>query len=169
MTKIETDRLVLREFTPQDAPFVLDLVNEPSWLENIGDKNVHSLKDAENYIKNGPLKSYQEYGFGLYVAELRLKKIPVGMCGLVQRDYLESPDIGFAFLPDYWGAGLATEAAKAVVDYANKDLQINNVLGITNPENIGSMKVLEKVGLRFDKFFELPDSKDTIRLFSPLK
>ncbi len=162
----ETDRLILRELQHDDAPFVLKLVNEPSWLENIGDKNVHSLQDAQRYLDEGPLRSYQENGFGLYLAELKLKKYPVGLCGLVKREGLEHPDIGYALLPDFWGAGLASEAARATLEYAQNALGITQVLGVTSMDNASSMRVLEKIGLRYDREVVLPQQDHPSRLFS---
>ena len=166
MTLIETDRLTLRELDLDDAAFILKLVNEPSWLENIGDKNVHSIADAERYLNEGPLKSYQENGFGLYLAELKLKQYPVGLCGLVKRDGLEHPDIGYALLPDFWGAGLASEAARATLEYAQQSLGIDQVLGITSMNNASSIRVLEKIGFRFDKEIALPEHGEPSRLFT---
>lgn len=167
MVLIETDRLILRNFSLDDAEFILSLVNEPSWLENIGDKNVHNIHDAQNYIQNGPLKSYQENGYGLYMAELKLRSVPVGVCGLVKREFFIEPDVGFAFLPEYWGLGFASESAKAVLEYAQSELNIERVLGITNIDNRGSMRVLEKIGLRYDKTVNLPGYQEQSRLFVP--
>ncbi|MCW8878275.1 MAG: GNAT family N-acetyltransferase [Kangiellaceae bacterium] len=168
MTLIETDRLILRELDLDDAPFILKLVNEPSWLENIGDKNVNSIADAERYLNEGPLKSYQENGFGLYLAELKLKKYPVGLCGLVKREGLEHPDIGYALMPDFWGAGLASEAARATLEYAQNSLGIAQVLGITSMNNASSIRVLEKIGFRYDKEISLPEQGEPSRLFTLL-
>lgn len=162
----ETDRLILRELDLDDAPFILTLVNQPSWIENIGDKNVHSIEDAERYLNEGPLKSYQENGFGLYCAELKLKKYPIGLCGLVKRDGLDYPDIGYALLPDFWGAGLASEAARATLEHAKSDLGIPQVLGITAMKNASSMRVLEKIGLRYDREIVLPEQTEPSRLFT---
>ena len=167
MVLIETDRLILREFSLDDAEFVLKLVNEPSWVENIGDKNIHNLKDAESYIQNGPLQSYHQNGYGLYMAELKLKSVPVGICGLVKREFFTEPDVGFAFLPEFWGVGFASESAKAVLEFAKNDLNLERVLGITNLKNTGSMRVLEKIGLKYDKMVDLPGYEEQSRLFIP--
>jgi [ribosomal protein S5]-alanine N-acetyltransferase len=166
MTILETDRLKLRQLTLQDAPFILQLVNEPAWIENIGDKNVHNLQDAENYLLAGPLKSYEENGYGLFLTELKVKGVPVGMCGLVKREFFDTPDIGFAFMREYWGLGFASEAAKATCDYACTQLRINEILGFTSVDNIASMRVLEKIGLKYDKIVELPGYNEPSRLFS---
>ncbi|WP_196139396.1 GNAT family N-acetyltransferase [Aliikangiella sp. G2MR2-5] len=165
MVLIETERLKLRELTLDDAAFIQGIVNEPSWLENIGDRNVHSIADAERYLREGPVKSYQEHGFGLYLVELKLKKIPIGMCGLVKREDLDFPDIGYALLPEYWGAGLASEAAAATLEYARNELGLSEILGITSLENASSIRVLEKIGMRYDKEIMLPGYDGPSRLF----
>jgi RimJ/RimL family protein N-acetyltransferase len=163
MTVLETERLILRHFNLDDAPFVLTLLNEPSFLRFIGDKKVRTLDDARQYIINGPRASYERHGFGLYRVELAGSNTPIGMCGLLKRDELPDPDIGFAFLPDYWNKGFAFEAATAVLNYAREQLKIHRVLAIVNPDNDASIKLLEKLGLRFErmngevKLYALPD------------
>ena len=163
MTVLETERLILRHFNLDDAPFVLTLLNEPSFLHYIGDKKVRTLDDARQYIINGPRASYERHGFGLYRVELAGSNTPIGMCGLLKRDELADPDIGFAFLPDYWNKGFAFEAATAVLNYAREQLKIHRVLAIVNPDNDASIKLLKKLGLRFErmngevKLYALPD------------
>lgn len=165
---IETDRLLLRELAPDDAPFVLQLVNEPSWLEHIGDKNVHSIEDAERYIIDGPRASYIENGFGLYLVTLVKSGQPIGLCGLLKRATLEHPDIGFAFLPEYWGRGYALEAARGVLDYATGQLRISVVAAITKPENKASLKLLEKLGMRLARTVKLNEAEpDLLLLLTP--
>jgi RimJ/RimL family protein N-acetyltransferase len=163
MTVLETERLILRHFNLDDAPFVLTLLNEPSFLQYIGDKKVRTIDDARQYITNGPRASYERHGFGLYRVELADSNTPIGMCGLLKRDELPDPDIGFAFLPDYWNKGFAFEAATAVLNYAREQLKLHRVLAIVNPDNDASIKLLEKLGLRFErmngevKLYALPD------------
>jgi RimJ/RimL family protein N-acetyltransferase len=163
MLVIQTERLLLRPFTLDDAPFVLTLLNEPSFLHFIGDKNVRNLEDARQYILTGPIASYQQNNFGLLLVELRNAPTPIGMCGLLKREDLPDPDIGFAFLPDYWGRGFAFEAAAAVMKDARKRLKLNQILAIVNPDNDASIKLLEWLGLRFNrmrgdvKLYALPD------------
>src|SRR5688572_6108430 len=117
-TIAETERLLITEFTFDDATFIQELVNTPSWIENIGDRNVKSEKDAKRYLENGPLKSYNEHGFGLYKVTLKETNLPIGMCGLIKRDMLEDVDIGFAFLPAYEGKGYGFESSSAVLNFA---------------------------------------------------
>ena len=148
---METERLLLRPFTLDDGPFVLTLLNEPSFLHFIGDKQVRNLEDARQYILTGPIASYQQNNFGLLLVELKDAPTPIGMCGLLQREDLPDPDIGFAFLPDYWGRGFAFEAATAVMTDARKRLNLNQILAIVNPDNDASIKLLERLGLRFDR------------------
>ncbi|MET1254467.1 GNAT family N-acetyltransferase [Aliikangiella maris] len=168
MALFKTARLIVREFNLEDAPFVFKLVNEPSWIENIGDKNIHNIDDAKNYLLNGPMKSYRENGFGLYLIELKTTGMPIGMCGLVKREGLDCPDVGYALMPEFWGLGLASEAAKATLDFAKEALSIERVLGVTSVENVGSIRVLEKIGLRFDQIIQLPGSEQLSRLFIPI-
>jgi RimJ/RimL family protein N-acetyltransferase len=163
MIVLETDRLILRHFEPEDAPFILTLLNEPSFLRYIGDKKVRNLDDARQYIFNGPRASYERHGFGLYQVELKDTHTPVGMCGLLKREELPHADIGFAFLPDYWNKGFASEAASAVLKDARERLKPGRVLAIVNPDNDASIKLLEKLGFRFErmndevKLYALPD------------
>jgi [ribosomal protein S5]-alanine N-acetyltransferase len=147
---IYTQRLCLRRVTLQDAPFILKLVNDPDWLTYIGDKNVNNLEDAENYIKYGPLAMYEQFGFGLMLVELKHSAEPIGSCGLLQRDYLVCPDIGFAFMPAFRGQGYAYEAASGIMDQA-KAQNISRIAGLTSLNNEASMALLQKLGMHFER------------------
>jgi RimJ/RimL family protein N-acetyltransferase len=161
MTVLETERLLLRRFTVDDAGFILTLLNEPAFLRYIGDKKVRSLDDARQYIFNGPMASYARHGFGLNCVELRASGMPIGMCGLLKRDELPDPDIGFALLPEFRNQGLAFEAAEAVLKDA-RDLQ--RVLAITSLDNEASINLLERLGFRFEKIVTSPNGEQ-LRLF----
>lgn len=152
---LETERLTIREFIPSDSGFILQLLNSPGWLRYIGDRNVRSEADAKNYLENGPMKSYRDNGYGLWLVALKESGKPIGMCGLIKRDYLEHRDIGFAFLPEYTGKGYAEESAQAVIDYARNTLLLPVVAAITVPGNASSIKLLEKLGLRQQRMIEL--------------
>ena len=162
---LETDRLVLRRLAPGDATFIRELVNEPSFIENIGDRNVRSEEDAVQYIKNGPMASYERYGYGLYKVELRQDSTPIGICGPLKRETLEYPDIGFAFLPSFWGKGYAIESAAAVMNYAREVLGLNNIAAITTPTNEPSIKLLVKLGFMFQSMKSLTDNEPPVKLF----
>ena len=149
----ETPRLRLREFTGDDAAFILELVNEPAWLRFIGDRNVRSLEEARGYIARGPAASYAKYGFGLWAVELRASGEPLGMCGLIHRDSLPHADLGFAFLERHRGHGYAREAAAAAVALAHERFRMRRLLAITDPENTASRAVLEHVGFVFERLF----------------
>jgi RimJ/RimL family protein N-acetyltransferase len=151
MLVLETERLLLRPLTTDDAPFILTLLNEPSFLRFIGDKKVRNLEDARQYILTGPMASYERHGLGLLAVELKASQTPIGMCGLLKREELPEPDIGFAYLPDFWGQGFAFEAAKAVMNDARESLKLNRVLAIVNPDNDASIKLLERLGLKFER------------------
>jgi RimJ/RimL family protein N-acetyltransferase len=152
--------------TPDDARFILKLVNEPSFIRFIGDKGVRNEADAVNYIQTGPIASYERFGFGLYLVELKEEGIPIGMCGLVKRDSLPDVDVGFAFLPAFWSKGYAFEAAAAVKAYGKDVLGIDRMLAITNPDNESSIKVLEKIGLKFERMIRLSEDASEVKLFA---
>lgn len=132
----------------EDAAFFLRLLNEPSWLENIGDRGVRTLADAEGYIRNNIRAAYQAHGFGLYAVQLRSVPLPIGLCGLVKRDFLPSPDLGFALLPEHCGHGYATEAARAVLKHAQLELRIERLYAIVRSGNQRSVRLLEQLGFR---------------------
>jgi len=167
LTVIETERLLLRHLTPNDAPFILDLLNQPSFLQFIGDRGVRTLDDARQYIAKGPAASYARHGFGLYLTALRASGEPVGLCGLIKRDTLPDVDVGYAFLPQFWAKGYATEAATAVLAYGRQTLHIPRIIAIVNPDNAGSIAVLQKVGLRFEKMVRLSEDEPEVLLFTP--
>lgn len=157
---LETDRLTFRQLTLADAPFIVELVNTPGWLRFIGERNIKTSEQAENYLENGPIASYAQNGFGLYGVELKSEKTLIGMCGLIKRETLPDPDIGFAFLPEFTGSGFAFEAADAVMSLATNTLKLPVVLAITLPENESSRKLLEKIGLKFVRMTSSPDKED---------
>jgi RimJ/RimL family protein N-acetyltransferase len=162
---LETERLLLRQFSAQDAEFILQLVNEPSFIQNIGDRGVRTLEDARTYISNGPVASYAKNGFGLYLVALKEINEPIGMCGLIKRDTLDDVDIGYAFLPEFWGKGYAVEAARAVKNYARDVIGLKRIVAITDPANEGSIRVLEKIGLRFERRVRLSADDIELNLF----
>ncbi len=161
---LETERLILRETTINDAPFIMALLNSKGWLQFIGDRNVRNIVGAENYIAERFLKSYIDNGFGLYLVAIKLSNTSIGMCGLIKRETLENIDIGFAFLPEYSGFGYAFEAAKATKQFAFETLKINRFVAITTPDNVSSIKLLEKIGMQFEKKF-LFEEKEELFLF----
>ncbi|HEY3381303.1 MAG TPA: GNAT family N-acetyltransferase [Vicinamibacterales bacterium] len=166
MKVLETDRLVVRWLTIEDAGFILGLVNEPSWIRYIGDRGVHTIEDATNYILKGPADSYARLGFGLYLVELKGTQVPIGICGLLKRDVLPDIDLGFAFVPTYWGQGYARESALAVLAHAKKTMGLRRVLAITSPDNERSIGLLEKIGFTFDGMVTLSDDHPASKLFS---
>lgn len=166
MFVLETERLILRKLSIGDAEFILRLLNEPSFLRYIGDKGVRTLDDARQYILDGPVDSYEHNGFGLYKVELKENGIPIGISGLVKRDTLPDPDIGFAFLPAYWSKGYAVESAASVMSYARGVLGLNRILAITSPDNEASAKLLRKIGLSFERMIKLSEDAPEVKLFT---
>ena len=164
MNQLQTRRLVMRELDHGDAAFILELLNEPGFLRYIGDKGVRSLEEARNYLTKGPIESYRTHGFGLLAVCLP-DATPLGICGLVKRDGLDDPDLGFAFLERHWGKGYAAESAAEVLHHARNVLKIGRIVAITSPDNQGSAAVLAKVGLRFERLIRLRGDEQ-VKLFS---
>jgi RimJ/RimL family protein N-acetyltransferase len=156
-----TERLILRRMTADDAPFILELVNEPSFLEFIGDKGVRTLNDARHYILTGPVASYDRYGFGLYLVLLKAGEVPIGTCGLLKRDTLPDVDIGYALRPAFWGQGYAFEAATAMLTHGREVFGLKRIVAITTPANLASKALLEKLGLRYERTLSLSSENDT--------
>ncbi|MCK6546303.1 GNAT family N-acetyltransferase [Myxococcota bacterium] len=154
--RFETERLILRELDDDDAPFVVALLNQPSFLRFIGDRGVRTEADARNYLARGPVGSYRTHGFGMYLVVERTTGTSLGICGLVRRDTLPDVDLGFAFLPEHWGKGYALEAARATLAEARL-LGLPRLLAITDPENAASIRLLEALGLRFERTMRLGD------------
>jgi RimJ/RimL family protein N-acetyltransferase len=166
MKILETNRLILRQLSTEDVAFILELVNEPSFIQNIGDRGVRTLEDARAYILRVAISSYEKNGFGLYLVELKDSGQSIGMCGLIKRDGLEDVDIGYAFLPRFWLKGYAVEAAAAVKDYARDTLGLKRLVAITDPANQGSIRVLEKIGLKYEKMVRLSADDIELKLFA---
>ncbi|HEY4590298.1 MAG TPA: GNAT family N-acetyltransferase [Thermoanaerobaculia bacterium] len=165
MRVLETDRLVLRRMSVDDADFMLGLLNDPSWLRFIGDRGVRTREEARAYILKGPIDMYERLGFGIYLTALKEGGVPIGICGLVKRDFLADVDIGFALLPGFWGQGYAYEAASAVMEHGKGALGLKRIVAITNPENQSSIRLLEKLGLKFDRMIRATADGPEIRLF----
>jgi RimJ/RimL family protein N-acetyltransferase len=149
-----------------DARFMLELMNEPSYIRFIGDRKIRSLEGAKVSITNGPIASYARNGFGLYLVELKETGESIGICGLIKRDSLEDVDIGYAFLPKFWLKGYAIESAMAVKNYARDVLGLKRIVGITDPENAGSIRVLEKIGMEYKRMIQLSEDDIELKLFS---
>ena len=166
MFVLETERLFLRQLSIEDAEFILTLLNEPSFLRYIGDKKVRNSNDAQQYILNGPIASYKQNGFGLYRVELKESRVPIGMCGLIKREELPDVDIGFAFLPDYWNRGFASEAAAVVMNYAEQTVKLKRIVAITSPDNDASIKLLQRMGFTFECVITLAKDRESVKLFA---
>lgn len=153
-TLYETDRLLMRPVALSDATFIQRLVNEPAWLEHIGDRHIHTLADAEGYIKTGMQWMQKQHGFSLFLVVLKRPKTPIGICGLIKRNTLDDVDIGYAFLSDYWGKGYAREAARATLAFGRDTIRLSRIVAITSPKNTASKRLLVDIGLRFEQQIE---------------
>lgn len=163
--RIDTRRLALTELTEADAEFIHGLLNEPSFLRFIGDRGVHSVDDAKRYIREGPAAMYARHGYGLLRAGLKPEGTPIGICGVLKRDALPEPDLGFSLLPAYWSRGYALEAAAACVQDARARLGLGRILAITSPDNDPSIRLLGKLGFRFERMMKLQEDAGEVRLF----
>lgn len=163
---LSSDRLHLRKITVKDAPFLFQLMNDPAWISNIGDRGIQTIEEAEKYIKTTFLKTYEESSICFYALTLKSTKQFIGIAGLIDRDGLDFIDIGYGLLPDFRGYGYAYEASKVMYDHGLNDLHLEKIVGIVNPDNQASIIILKKLGLKFEKMIQLPDENKKIMLFS---
>jgi RimJ/RimL family protein N-acetyltransferase len=166
MQVLETERLIVRHLSDDDAEFMLELLNDPAFIQNIGDRKIRSLDGARAYIQNGPVASYAKHGFGLYLVQLKETGESMGICGLIRRDQLDDVDIGYAFLPKFWSKGYAIESARAIKQYAHDVIGVKRMVAITDPNNEASIHVLEKLGMKFEKIVQLAADDIELKLFS---
>lgn len=163
---ISTDRLFIRKFDLNDAEFIYQLLNSEAWIKYIGNRNIRNLEDARNYIANSPLYFYQKFGFGPYLVALKDRYEPIGMCSLIKRDTLNDVDLGFAFLDPFIGKGYAYEASKAIIEFSEKTLALKKLVAIALPDNTASLKLLEKLGFRYQNNIQFPNETEELMLFS---
>jgi len=164
---LETENLTISELNTGDAEFIRELLNDPDWIRFIGDRGVRTNQEAARYILAKHIKSYLKYGFGLYRVKLKNNDRPIGICGLIKRDGLVDIDIGFAFLPKFRRQGYAFESASAILKYSKEVLQIDRIVAITSLDNVNSEKLLNKLGLRFEKKIQLPNDDKESKLYVP--
>ena len=165
MTVFQTERLTLRRLDSGDADFIYALTNDPDWLRWIGDRGIRTREDALAYIENGPVAMYAQVGFGLYAVVPKEGGAPIGMCGLLKRAWLDDADIGFAYLPRFRGAGYALEAAAGTLEYARSTLGIERVLAIVSPGNAASIRLLEKLGMTFERAARAPGEESDVLVY----
>jgi RimJ/RimL family protein N-acetyltransferase len=166
MKILETERTILFELTKDDAGFMLDLLNQPSFIKYIGDRNVRTFEESIEFIETRYRKSYLDNGYGLYGVKLKEGQEVIGICGFVKRADLEFADIGFAFLPQFGKKGYAFETADAVMKYGEDVLGFEKVLAITTQDNESSVKLLDKLGFKFEKLIKMPTDENELNLFS---
>jgi ribosomal-protein-alanine N-acetyltransferase len=165
LPELETPRLVLRQLDFSDADFLVGLLNQPSFLANIGDRGVRNVEDAHRYLREGPLAMYEKFGFGLWHVSRRTDGTAVGMCGLLKRDILPDVDVGYAFLPEYWGQGYASEAAAATLAHAAAKFRLPRVIAVVSEGNEGSIRVIEKLGMKFERMVSMRPNEPDVRLY----
>ena len=165
LPELETTRLILRRLEFSDAPFIVRLLNEPSFIENIGDRNVRSIEDAHRYLREGPMAMYEQHGFGLWHAARRSDGVAVGMCGLLRRDNLPDVDIGYALLPEHWGVGYAVEATSATMRHGAEKFGLKRIIAVVSQGNTASIRVLEKLGFLYERMFAMRPDEPLVRLY----
>lgn len=146
---LETERLVVREFRLDDVEAFFELCTNPDVIRYTGDRGVANLEQARGYLANYPMADYRKHGFGRWACVLKSNGLVIGFAGLKWLDELQDVDIGYRFLPAYWGIGLATEASRPVIEYGFTRCKLPHILGLVDPENVASVRVLEKLGMRF--------------------
>lgn len=166
MTVLQTERLVLSRLTYADCDFIVELLNEPSFKRYIGDKKVRSNEEAQTYLRNGPIGSYECHGFGMFLVRDKSDKTPIGMCGLVKREEFDAPDVGFAFLQRFWSNGYALESAAAVLEYGKINLQLPRIIAMVDPDNEASIRLVEKLGMKFASMIRMPGESQEINMYS---
>lgn len=164
MTVIETNQLILRKLTLDDAEFMLRLLNDEAWHRYIGDRGIRTVEGARDYIVNGAMESYDRLGFGLFLTELKEYATPIGLCGLIKRDSLTDVDIGFAFLPEFRGQGYAYEAAAATLEYGRTTIGLERIVAITTIDNERSGRLLEKIGMKLEG--HVATNKEELKLYA---
>ena len=165
MSILETDRLILSELKTKDAKFIHKLYNDQDFINYIGDKGIHSVQDAVRFINTGPIQSYKNHEHGLYLIKLK-DETSIGVCGLLKRDDLDLPDIGFAILPDYRRMGFIYEASKAVIEDGKNRLYFDSLFAITTPDNIGSINLLKKLGFTLKDIIKRDKNNEPIQLYA---
>ncbi|TGD72323.1 N-acetyltransferase [Mangrovimicrobium sediminis] len=166
MTTLQTDRLKLREVELADAPFMLELINQPAWKAFITQHDVRSEQQAADYIDTRIRSMYRTHGHGLWLVESKASARSLGLCGLLRREGLADIDLGFAFLPTTWGNGFAREASIACLQHAFDTLKVERVAAITVPENTRSIRALIALGFAYVSPYSLADSQDVLDLYS---
>ncbi|MCC8360329.1 GNAT family N-acetyltransferase [Salinimicrobium sediminilitoris] len=161
----ETERLILRPTTTEDAAFIYELLNTPKWLQFIGDRNITSVEEAEQYIIDKMLPQLERLGFSNNCVIRKEDGAKIGTCGLYDREGVEGLDIGFAFLPQYENKGYGFEAASRIMKFALEELEVRTVAGITSRENLASQKLLKKLGMKFSGEINYQDDQEKSFLF----
>lgn len=158
----KTQRLYIRPITVNDAPFILELMNTPKWLQFIGDRHVHSVEDAKNYIITKALPQFEKFGYGNNVITRKEDNVKLGTCGVYHRDGKELPDIGFAFLPAYEGKGYAFEANSALIKEMRNTHKLTQLSAYTLENNFKSRKLLERLGFKLKGIGQLPTTDEDL-------
>jgi len=146
-TGLETARLRLRLFTPDDVQVMFELNSDPEVIKYAEATPTRNLKEARERLEQGPLADYEKYGYGRFAVELKETGKVIGFCGIKYIPEIELPEVGYRYLKAYWGRGIGTEAARVCVDFARDDLKISKLIALIIPENTASIRLSEKLGM----------------------
>lgn len=161
----ETERLIIRPMSLEDSEFIFDLYNRPKFIEFIGNRGIDTVADAENYIRNKFLPQFQRRGFGNYLVITKDHNKKIGGVGIFEREGLDIVDIGFSLLDEFEGKGYAYEAASKVKSIGMDDFGLTKISAITSKNNFSSQKLIEKLGLKFQKYVTLPNEDEELMYF----
>ena len=164
--RIDTERLELCRLTLDDAGLMLAIWNDPAFIRFVGDRGIRTIDEARVALEEGAFRLYAEHGIGPYRMTLKSDGCAVGICGLFRRDGLADTDIGFSTLPQYCGRGYGFEAASAVVAHARVDARLNRLTALVSPQNIASVRLIEKLGMMFEKMVRIPGDTADVRLYA---
>lgn len=164
-SELLTDRMRLRWLTPADAGLLLAIWNDPTFVHYVGDRGIRTVEAAADAFRDGPRRLYEDYGYGPYRVALRGGNQALGICGLFRREGLDDPDLGYALLPQYCGQGYASEAARAVILHARETLEFKRLTAIIHPDNAASIKLIEKLGMRFERMLQMPGDDAEVSLY----
>lgn len=162
---LETSRLTLHEMTLGDAGLMLAIWNDPAFVRYVGDRGIRTPEAAEEAMRQGILRLYEDYGYGPYRVALKDSGDAIGICGLFRRDGLDDPDIGYATLPEYCGKGYAFEAGRAVIEHATTGLRLERLIAIISPENAASISLIGKLGFEFERMHRMPNDDDDVCIY----
>jgi ribosomal-protein-alanine N-acetyltransferase len=150
MPEIETSRLRLRMFTPDDLDALSAITGDAEVMKYLGTSGPRTREKTKTTI-DAILRHWSEHGFGIWALEHKRDQRLIGWCGLQMLEKTPEIEVAYLLAQDYWNQGLATEAARASIEYAFRELKLRRIVAIARPENVGSYRVMEKAGMKYER------------------